>query len=91
MIRSTKNYTKNPQKQTVRTLWQMAKAKLYRQNHTKKHKHTHSGKEKKEKKNKEKRREQPNQKTNPPMITSTKNILKKQKAKNGQAEPYDKW
>ena len=51
MIRSTKNYTKNPQKQTVRTLWQMAKAKLYRQNHTKKHKHTHSGKEKKEKKN----------------------------------------
>ena len=32
--------------QTVR---QMVKAKLYRQNHTKKHSHTHSQKEKKEK------------------------------------------
>ena len=31
-----------------RTLGQMVKAKLYRQNHTKKHTHTHSQKEKKE-------------------------------------------
>ena len=31
-----------------RTLGQMVKAKLYRQNHTKKHIHTHSQKEKKE-------------------------------------------
>ena len=30
-----------------RTLGQMVKAKLYRQNHTKKHTHTHSQKEKK--------------------------------------------
>ena len=47
MITSTKNYTK---KRTDRTLGQMVKAKLYRQNHTKKHTHTHSQKEKKEKK-----------------------------------------
>ena len=46
----------------------MAKAKLYRQNHTKKHTHTHSQKEKKEKKEKNicikkilKGGEQPNQ------------------------------
>ena len=38
-------------KQTDRTLGQMVKANLYRQNHTKKHTHTHSQKEKKEKKN----------------------------------------
>ena len=52
MITSTENYTKkNKQnkKWTVRTLGQMVKAKLYRQNHTKKHTHTHSQKEKKEK------------------------------------------
>ena len=45
MITSTKNYTKKkkkPNKQTVRTLGQMANAKLYRQNHTKKHTHIHS-------------------------------------------------
>ena len=33
---------------TDRPLGQMVKAKLYRQNHTKKHTHTHSQKEKKE-------------------------------------------
>ena len=52
MITSTKNYTKKnktkQKKQTDRTLGQMVKAKLYRQNHTKKHTHTHSQKEKKE-------------------------------------------
>ena len=37
------------QKSTDRTLGQMVKAKLYRQNHTKKHTHTHSQKEKKKK------------------------------------------
>ena len=47
MITSAKNYTKK--KKTDRTLGQMVKAKLYRQNHTKKHIHTHSQKEKKEK------------------------------------------
>ena len=47
MIASTKNYTKK--KGTDRTLGQMVKAKLYRQNHTKKHTHTHSQNEKKEK------------------------------------------
>ena len=56
MITSAKNYTnpptkKNPKlKWTDRTLGQMIKAKLYRQNHTKKHPHTHSQKEKKGKK-----------------------------------------
>ena len=53
MITSAKNYTKNKetnkQKWTDRTLGQMVKAKLYRQNHTKKHTHTPSQKEKKEK------------------------------------------
>ena len=53
MITSTKIYTKKQTKtrkqKTDRTLGQMAKAKLYRQNHTKKHIHTHSQKEKKEK------------------------------------------
>ena len=48
MITSAKNYTKK-KKLTDRTLGQMVKAKLYRQNHTKKHTHTHSQKEKKEK------------------------------------------
>ena len=52
MITSTKNYTKKPPKTkkplTDRTLGQMVKAKVYRQNHTKKHTHTHSQKEKKE-------------------------------------------
>ena len=34
------------------------------------------------------RREQPNQKTNQPMITSAKNYTKKkEKKKNGQTEP----
>ena len=52
MITGARNYTKkkNQKIQTVRILGQMAKAKLYRQNHRKKHKHTHSQKEKKEKK-----------------------------------------
>ena len=45
MIRSTKNYTKN--KWTDRTLGQMVKAKLYRQNHTKKNTRTHHKKRKK--------------------------------------------
>ena len=55
MITSAKNYTKKTQKtkqqekkQTGRTLGQMAKGKLYRQNHIKKHTHTCSQKEKKE-------------------------------------------
>ena len=47
MITSAKNYTKK--KWIDRTLGQMVKAKLYRQNHTKKHIHTHSQKKKKEK------------------------------------------
>ena len=46
MITSAKNYTKE-KKRTDRTLGQMVKAKLYRQNHTKKDTHTHSPKEKK--------------------------------------------
>ena len=54
MITSTENYTKNTNKQTKKKTdrqnpGQMVKAKLYRQNHTKKHTHTHSQKEKKEK------------------------------------------
>ena len=48
MITSTKNYAKKKNKRTDRTLGQMVKAKLYRQNHAKKHTHTHSQKEKKE-------------------------------------------
>ena len=48
MITSAKNYTKK-KKLTDRTLGQMVKAKLYRQNHTKKYTHTQSQKEKKEK------------------------------------------
>ena len=58
MITRAKNYTnknktkqKKPQKQTVRTLGQMVKGQVYRQNHTHKHTHTHSQKEKKGKKN----------------------------------------
>ena len=52
MITSAKNFTKKNKnkKQTDRTLGQMVKAKLYRQNHTQKHTHTHSQKEKKGKK-----------------------------------------
>ena len=42
---------KKTEKQTDRTLGQMVKAKLYRQNHTQKHTHTHSQKEKKGRKN----------------------------------------
>ena len=72
MITSAKNYPKKPQNKTKlkkpwtnRTLGQMVKAKLYRQNHTKKHTHTHSQKEKKEKIYiyilKKKGREPPNQ------------------------------
>ena len=51
MIARTKNNTKtNKQKKwTDRILGQMVKAKLYRQNHTKKHTHTQSQKEEKEK------------------------------------------
>ena len=47
MIMSAKNYIKKKKKQTGRTLGQMVKAKLYRQNHTKKHTHAHSQKEEK--------------------------------------------
>ena len=47
MITSAKNYTKNKKKQTERTLGQMVKAKVYRQNHTQTQTHTHSQKEKK--------------------------------------------
>ena len=58
MITSTKIYTKktkktkqkqqtNKQNQTDRTLGQMVKAKLYRQNLTQKHTHTHSQKKEK--------------------------------------------
>ena len=53
MITSARNYTKKKQKtkkRTDRTLGQMVKAKLYKQNHTKKHTHMHSQKEKKGKK-----------------------------------------
>ena len=50
MIRSAKIYTKKQKQRTDRTLGQMVKAKLYRQNHTQKHTHTHSQKEKKGKK-----------------------------------------
>ena len=48
MITNAKNYTKKKtktqkhKKWTDRTLGQMVKAKLYRQNHTQKHTHTHS-------------------------------------------------
>ena len=48
MITRAKNYTKK-KKKTDRILGQMVKAKLYRQNHPKKHAHIHSQKEKKEK------------------------------------------
>ena len=64
MITSTKNSTEEKNKKwRDRTLGQMVKAKLYRQNHTKKHTHTHSQKEKKEKYIYiyKKGREQPNQ------------------------------
>ena len=51
MITSAKNYTKKNKKtkktRTDRTLGQMVKAKLYRQNHTQKRTHTHLQKEKK--------------------------------------------
>ena len=50
MITSTKNYTKKKTNKTDRTIEQMVKAKLYRQNHMKKHTHTHSQRGKKEKK-----------------------------------------
>ena len=52
MIASAKNYTHthtHTQTRTDRTLGQMVKSKLYRQNHIKKHTHTQSQKEKKEK------------------------------------------
>ena len=51
MITNAKNYTKkknNKQKRTDRTLGQMVKAKLCRQNHTNKQTHTDSQKKKKE-------------------------------------------
>ena len=41
---------KKPKKQTDRTLGQIVKAMLYRQNHTQKYTHTHSQKKKKGKK-----------------------------------------
>ena len=44
-----KTILKKKKKRTDRTLAQMVKAKLYRQNHTQKHTHTHSQKAKKEK------------------------------------------
>ena len=44
-----KKKNKNKNKKTDRTLRQMVKANLYRQNHTKKHTDTQSQKEKKEK------------------------------------------
>ena len=44
MITSAKKYTKK--KWTDRTLGQMVKAKLYRQNHTQNHTHTQSQREK---------------------------------------------
>ena len=56
MKKGTKNYTKKHKTKqnktkirTGRNLRQMVKAKLYRQNHTKKHTHTHSQQEEKEK------------------------------------------
>ena len=52
MIISAKKYTKktkSKKKPTDRTLGQVVRAKLYRQNHTKKYTHTHSDKEKREK------------------------------------------
>ena len=53
MITSAINYTnknkKKNRKRADRTLGQMVKAKLHRQNHTKKYTHTHSQKKKKEK------------------------------------------
>ena len=71
MITRTKNYTNK--KRTDRTLGQMVKANLYRQNHTKKHSQTHSQKVKKEKKKIYiKGREQGNQYTNLPMIIRSK-------------------
>ena len=50
MIISAKNYTKKKKKRTDRSVGQMVKAKLYRQNHRKKHAYTHPQREKKEKK-----------------------------------------
>ena len=51
MITSAENHTKKTNKKPIdRTLGQMVKAKLYRQNHTKKHTHTHLQKEKKQEK-----------------------------------------
>ena len=50
MITSAKIYAKKETKKwTDRTLGLIVKAKLYRQNHTKKHTHTHSQKEKERK------------------------------------------
>ena len=50
ILKKTRTKTKqNKIKRTDRTLGEMVKAKLYRQNHSKKHTHTHSQKEKKEK------------------------------------------
>ena len=52
MITSAKNYAEKKtttEEQTDRTLVQMIKAKVYRQNHTKKHTHAHSQKDIKEK------------------------------------------
>ena len=49
MLKTILKKTKN-KKRRGRTLGQIVKTKLYRQNHTKKRTHTHSQKEKKEKK-----------------------------------------
>ena len=47
MITSAKIYTEKKKQWTDRTLGQVVKAKLYRQNHTQKYTYTHSLKEKK--------------------------------------------
>ena len=62
MITSATNYTKkNPKIRTDRTLGQIVKAKLYRQNHTKKHTYTRKKRKRKKKYIYLKKKEQPNQ------------------------------
>ena len=48
LSQAVKTIRKKKKIRTARTLGQMVKAKLYRQNHTKRHTYTHSQKEKKE-------------------------------------------
>ena len=50
MLKTILKTNKQTKERTDRTLGQMVKAKLYRQNHPQKHTHTHSQKEKKGKK-----------------------------------------